>query len=233
MKHHGRGPPKYYEPQDRELDIHILESTAYRRLKERDLCDRGVIPHFFGTMRKFDPSSCQPHLRHFVEDEYPPSAIFMEYIPGLEMITLENYTEKRVANLLDAIRQIHKAFVRHKDVKPRNMMVVKDTPDRVIWLDFDRAETYDEDQITDEQVEGLKEEEQIMMEFSSFMVSTADSQMITHDNLSLPRPLIMQTGSLKKHILCTAPSHVFFIVQRSGKQHEMFILNNCIKKIET
>lgn len=45
-KHHGRGPPEYYEPKDRELDIHILESKAYRRLKQQGLCDLGIVPTF-------------------------------------------------------------------------------------------------------------------------------------------------------------------------------------------
>ncbi|KAJ6031744.1 hypothetical protein N7540_002476 [Penicillium herquei] len=31
--HHGTGPRQYYDSKDRELDIHVLESTAYRRLK--------------------------------------------------------------------------------------------------------------------------------------------------------------------------------------------------------
>ncbi|CAI7652094.1 unnamed protein product [Penicillium glandicola] len=90
--HHGRGPRCYYEPEDVELDIHVLEATAYTRLKEQGLCDRGIVPDFLGSMRKFDPALCQPHLKKFLDDEYPPSAIFLEYIAGLEMIILDNYT---------------------------------------------------------------------------------------------------------------------------------------------
>ncbi|KAJ5614742.1 hypothetical protein N7528_008396 [Penicillium herquei] len=89
--HHGRGPREKYEPEDRELDLHIVESTAYYRLKEQGLCDRGIVPNFLGTIRNFDPSLFQPdfqtYLNHFMDDdEYPPSAIFLEYIPGLQMI---------------------------------------------------------------------------------------------------------------------------------------------------
>ncbi|OKL59039.1 hypothetical protein UA08_05873 [Talaromyces atroroseus] len=107
--HHGRGPPRYYEPQDRELDIHVLESTAYHRLKDRGL---------YG------------------------------------------------------IRQIHKALVVHGDPKPRNMMVVRDDEaDRVVWLDFDRAETYDEDRLTDEEMQLMGEEEETMVGFKELLIS--------------------------------------------------------------
>lgn len=111
------------------MDIHVLEATTYTRLKEQGLCDRGIVPDFLGFMRKFDPSLCQPHLRKFLDDEYPPSAIFLEYITSLGMINLRNYTPQRVNNLLKGIRQIHKVLVRHRDSKPRNMMIVKDSSD--------------------------------------------------------------------------------------------------------
>ena len=35
-------------------DIHVLETTAYTRLKEQGLCERGIVPDFLGSMRKFD-----------------------------------------------------------------------------------------------------------------------------------------------------------------------------------
>ncbi|PTU23650.1 hypothetical protein P175DRAFT_0505470 [Aspergillus ochraceoroseus IBT 24754] len=161
--HHGRGPRRYYEPEDRELDIHVLETTAYTRLKDKGLCDQGIVPYFLGSIRKFDPSSCQPHLKMFLHDEYLPSALFLEYIPNLEMIQLHNYTQQRMHNILSGIREIHNALVQHNDPKPRNMMVVGN--ERVVWIDFDRAETYDEEQITDEQRYLLQEEEEIVIGF--------------------------------------------------------------------
>lgn len=124
-------------------------------------------------MRKFDPShpSFQPHLRKFLEDEYPPSAIFVEYIPNLEMIHLHNYTKARMDNLVNGILEIHKAFVLHNDASPRNMLVVKDDPERVVWIDFDRARTYNENQITEKQQALLTEEKQIVLELGSLLVS--------------------------------------------------------------
>ncbi|KAB8069201.1 hypothetical protein BDV29DRAFT_183190 [Aspergillus leporis] len=163
--HHGRGPRRFYEPKNRELDIHVLESTAYRRLKEQGLCDHGIVPHFLGTIEKFDPRQCQPFLNTFVGDEYPPNAIFLEYIPNLEMINLHNCTQKRLDALVRGVQEIHKASIRHRDPKPRNMMIIKDNPGRVVWIDFDRAETYDKEQLTERQKVLLDEEEMMVIEF--------------------------------------------------------------------
>lgn len=117
------------------------------------------------------PTLCQPHLKKFLDDEYPPSALFLEYILGLEMNPLENYTPQRVNNFLEGIRQIHKALVRHRDPKPRNMMIVADGSDRAVWLGFDRAHTYDKDRITVAEEDLIKEEETIVMEFKDAIVS--------------------------------------------------------------
>jgi predicted Ser/Thr protein kinase len=118
----------------------------------------------------------------FLDDEYLLSAIFLEYITGLEMISLHNYTQQRMDNILEGIRQIHKALVRHRDPKPRNIMVVTDTPERVIWIDFDRAETYDEDRITNEQKELLEEEEEIVAGFKSCLVSAPAAKVVQRDH---------------------------------------------------
>ncbi|KAI9924689.1 hypothetical protein ASPWEDRAFT_172348 [Aspergillus wentii DTO 134E9] len=158
-QHHGRGPRLYYESANRELDIHIVEATAYHRLKQFGLCDRGIVPNFLGTMRKFNPSLCRPHLDTFLEDEYPPSAIFLEYIPGLEMIYLNNYTPQRMDNLVTGIQEIHKAGVLHADPKPRNMMVVAGDAERVVWLDFDRSYTYTLGSMTEQEQARLENEE--------------------------------------------------------------------------
>ncbi|PLB46855.1 hypothetical protein P170DRAFT_511529 [Aspergillus steynii IBT 23096] len=162
--HRGRGPRRYYEPEDRELDIHVLESTAYRRLKDRGLCDSGIVPNFLGAIRNLDPSLYGSNLSMFWGDKYPPSAIFLEYIPNVEMIHLHNFTEKRMDGFIQGIHEIHQASVCHLDPRPRNMMVVRDDPERVIWMDFDRAETYDCDDLTDEQKHILQEEEVVVKE---------------------------------------------------------------------
>lgn len=114
------------------MDQYVIEVSAYRRLKERGLCERRMIPNFLGCMTNFDPSPCQPYLQRFLKDQYPPNAIFLEFIPHLETIRLHNCTEKRMDHFLATIQEIHKAHILHNDPFPRNMKVVKDDPERVV-----------------------------------------------------------------------------------------------------
>lgn len=53
-----------------------------------------------------------------------------------------NYIETRRRKFIDGINEIHKALIEHGDVYPRNMMIVEGDPERVVWIDFDRAQTY-------------------------------------------------------------------------------------------
>ncbi|WEW59415.1 hypothetical protein PRK78_004887 [Emydomyces testavorans] len=170
--HHGRGPRKPYEHPTRELDIHVRERTAYERLKEHGLCDRGIIPYFYGSMSKFDPKLCEPYLKAFWDDEYPPSAIFLEYIPNIERLTFENFNDKRADNWVKGLREINKALVNHHDAVPRNMMVVKDDPERVVWLDFDRAWTFNPKKITAQEKTWLAEEDEGLVYMMETMLST-------------------------------------------------------------
>lgn len=50
-------------------------------------------------------------------------------------------------------------------------MVVADDPERAVWIDFDRAETYDADQLTSDQEALLEEEEEIVVGFRECLVS--------------------------------------------------------------
>lgn len=178
----------------------MLESTAYTRLRDKGLCDRGIVPRFLGSMRKFDQSLCQPYLEMFLDDEYPPSAIFLEYIPNMEMITLNNYTQQRMDNLIAGIREIHKALVLHGDLKPRNMMVMKDDPERVIWIDFDRAVTYEEASITDSEKSLLEDEEITLVYFKQFMVSSPVIGIYGSSFLIISRKTIWRKGNSKMRI---------------------------------
>lgn len=89
------------------------------------------------------------------------------------MLSLENYTQARMDNLISGIKQIHEAMVRHRDPKPRNMMIVTGSPDRVVWIDFDRAHTYDKETISDEQRSLIEEEQEIVVDFGDAMVSNS------------------------------------------------------------
>jgi serine/threonine protein kinase len=171
LQHHGRGPRRYYKPKGHELDIHVLKCSTYRRLKEHRLCNSRLIPNFLGSMRKFNPHLYQPHLNSFLYDEHLPSAIFLDYIPDLEMINIHNCMEKHLNNLITSIQEIHHALVRHRDPKPRNIIVVRNDPERVVWIDFNRAETYDKGEISDDERQSLHKEEEIIIRFAECLVS--------------------------------------------------------------
>ncbi|EEH50659.2 uncharacterized protein PADG_06738 [Paracoccidioides brasiliensis Pb18] len=145
-----------------ETNIHICESTAYRRLMKYGLCDRGIVPQFYGTMERMDLFQYQPHLKMFLNDKNPPSAIFLGNIPRMEMIHPHYFTKELGEALTCGIREIHRALVLHCDVKSRNVMIVRNDPERVIWVNFDRAQTYHADSLTERQ-QGCIEDEELMV----------------------------------------------------------------------
>jgi serine/threonine protein kinase len=135
------------------------------------LCDRGIVPQFYGAIERLDLLHYQPHLRMFLDDKHPPNAILLEYIPNMEMIYPYNYTKKRGEALIRGIQEIHRALVLHCDAKPRNMMIIRDDPERVVWLDFDRAQTYHADSFTERQRGFIKDEELMVSQLANSLVS--------------------------------------------------------------
>lgn len=65
----------------------------------------------------------------------------MEYIPNLHQIDLSNYTKDRDVALQEVLHKIHSVHVCQGDPYPRTMMVQEETG-RVLWIDFDRAQTF-------------------------------------------------------------------------------------------
>ncbi|KAL1863180.1 hypothetical protein Plec18170_000010 [Paecilomyces lecythidis] len=171
--HHGRGPGPFYAPTGREKNIFICESSAYKRLHETGLCDRGIVPKFYGVIEPLDPTLCQPHLKMFLNDEYLPTAIFLEYIPDMRMLHWANYTEERKENFLKGIQEIHRAFIQHSDIHPRNMMVVEGDPKRAIWIDFDRAQTFDMLSLNERQRRWIDFEHEIVKDVLDRMAADA------------------------------------------------------------
>lgn len=55
------------------------------------------------------------------------------------------------------------------------MKIVKDDPERVVWIDFDRAMIFDEQTITDDQKWWLEEEEIMVSEFHEALVSWGET----------------------------------------------------------
>lgn len=64
-------------------------------------------------------------------------------------------------------------------------MVFKDDPERVVWIDFDRADTFDEDSITERQKQRLDEEEQMVSELVDCLVSAAYNSILFYTPVAL------------------------------------------------
>ncbi|OJD27502.1 hypothetical protein ACJ73_01115 [Blastomyces percursus] len=120
--HRGQGPKQPWDSQIRETNLFICESTAYRRLTHAGVCARGITPQFYGTIENIDPTRCLPHLKSFVKDEYPPTAILLEYIPNMKELKWTNYDESRMQNFVDGLNEIHDALVYHDDVPARTIL---------------------------------------------------------------------------------------------------------------
>lgn len=166
FKFRDRGPCKWAS-KFLEKDMFIRESTAYRRLKEKGFCQRGVIPDFYGAITKIQPA-LWPDLHMFLEDELPPNAVLTECVPNLQHIDLSNYSKERLHTLRDILYDIHEARVYHVDAYLRNMMIsVGDSgeKDRVLWVDFDSAQTLPEDALTERQKTWIKREVNLMKYF--------------------------------------------------------------------
>lgn len=73
--------------------------------------------------------------------------------------------------MIRGIQEIHKALVFHLDTAPRNMMNFKNDPERVIWLDFDRAQTFHEGSLTKRWKHFIEEEELVVSQFVESLVS--------------------------------------------------------------
>ncbi|EEQ85585.1 uncharacterized protein BDCG_08854 [Blastomyces dermatitidis ER-3] len=166
--HHGQGPKQPWDPESRETSLFICESTAYRRLTHAGVCAQGITPRFHGTIEDIDPRQCLPHLKAFLKDEYRPTAILLEYIPNMKELDWTEYNRRRMRNFVNGLDAIHNALVFHNDVHPRNMMVVEGDPGRAIWIDFDRAQTFN-GELTERQKELIASENEIMAEMADFM----------------------------------------------------------------
>lgn len=90
----------------------------------------------------------------------------------MEPVYPEDYAAERAENFIHGIQEIHKALIYHSDVKPRNMMIIKNDPGKVIWLDFDRAQTYDANSITERQRGFINDEELMISQFMDSLMSS-------------------------------------------------------------
>lgn len=78
-------------------------------------------------------------MSHFADDKHNPSAILLEYLPNAEELNCVNYSDERFQKAIDGLKAIHAAHIHHYDLYPRNILIVRGSPERVVWIDFDVA----------------------------------------------------------------------------------------------
>ncbi|KAJ5728600.1 kinase-like domain-containing protein [Penicillium malachiteum] len=81
-------------------------------------------------------------VQHFARDKLKPSAILLEYLPNAECLNCVNYSDALYAHAPEGLKEIHSAGVHHRDIYPRNMLLVHGNTDRLVWIDFDVATTF-------------------------------------------------------------------------------------------
>ncbi|KAH8812865.1 hypothetical protein F5884DRAFT_856159 [Xylogone sp. PMI_703] len=143
MKIHRHFEQSPYSMPGREYNPYVCELKAYQRLKQSGICNRGIVPQYYGTINDIDWQLYQPHLDMFSSDPHAPNAVILEYIQDAKILNDDNYTIRRKENFLSGIKEIHNVLIEHSDIATRNMMVVDGDPERAVWIDFDRAQTFE------------------------------------------------------------------------------------------
>ncbi|OAT12442.1 hypothetical protein BDBG_07780 [Blastomyces gilchristii SLH14081] len=129
---------------------------------------------FYGYTLSLHPTALVPHLDAFQHDAGLSSAILMEYLLNPLIMNCITYSKERMAKAVKDIQQIHSALVEHNDPYPKNIMIVPDDPERVVWIDFDVAITYPDSIYIEDREHGWIEIETRRVE--SVEVKLADDQ---------------------------------------------------------
>ncbi|CAI7572809.1 unnamed protein product [Penicillium glandicola] len=137
---HENGDPGYSE-KGRDLNRFRCESNAYTKLLASGVCEHGFVPIFYGYTN-LDPATFYPTLQHFARDKFKPRAILLEYLPNAESLNCVNYSENLFPQAIQGMKEIHRAGVHHQDIYPKNLLLIRGDPDRLVWIDFDVATTF-------------------------------------------------------------------------------------------
>lgn len=130
------------------------------------------MPQYYGATndaRTTLPVTATPHLHPFDDDAYPPAAILLEYIPDLQMMDLTTFSPDRKRRFLDLVQEIHAQPILHCDIEPRHLLVQTST-DRVVLIDFDRAQTFPPAVMSPKFEKAFAEEKILIEEFFDFLV---------------------------------------------------------------
>ena len=140
-QYHDNGDPGFTK-NGRDLNRFRCEFNAYENLSLFGVCERGLVPQYYGHIDRLDPASFRPHLDHFADDMLNPRAILLEYLQGTEELNCVNFSDDRFQTAIHGLGEIHGALVHHHDVYPKNILIVHEPIERVVWIDFDVAMTF-------------------------------------------------------------------------------------------
>ncbi|THH00811.1 hypothetical protein EW026_g1751 [Hermanssonia centrifuga] len=121
------------------------EKHAYAHLLHYGICEKGTVPRCYGW---FDLSRADVEhicalpgidkdLAALKTLRRTPKAIILEYFPDAVRLSVTNITLDIADVALRALHTIHSAYVMHKDIHRRNILLLPDN--RVIWVDFDSS----------------------------------------------------------------------------------------------
>ncbi|GAB1196507.1 hypothetical protein APSETT444_005778 [Aspergillus pseudonomiae] len=89
-----------------------------------------------------------------------------------EVEFLETLKEiQRLAKFREILDDIHSVQVLYGDPMPRNMMVSLGEDERVLWIDFDSAQTFSEGGRSPRQQEWIEEEDELVDYFVDALIS--------------------------------------------------------------
>ncbi|KAJ5577703.1 uncharacterized protein N7459_006667 [Penicillium hispanicum] len=134
-----------------EIEEHGNRYALKVNLHAFGVCDSGLVPKYYGSVERLDPSCHQPWLNDFLKDKFHPSAIVLEYLADPEPLNCVNYSKERHSKAMKALAQVHGALVVHNDIYPRNILIVPGDPERVVLIDFDVAKTFPTKELLDQE----------------------------------------------------------------------------------
>ncbi|RAH80108.1 serine/threonine protein kinase [Aspergillus japonicus CBS 114.51] len=111
---HDNGDSGYTE-KGRDLNRFRRDLDAYKKLLTSGVCARG-FPR--------------------------PRAILLEYFPYAESLNCVDYSDAHLPQAIEGMHEIHRAGVHHQDIYPKNLLLVRGNPGRLVWIDFDVATTF-------------------------------------------------------------------------------------------
>ena len=80
--------------------------------------------------------------------------------------TIQSAREK----VVNGPKMIHEAVVLHADLYPKNAMITPENPERVLWIDFDRTESYELGHLIEQQKEWIGNELECAISFGNCLV---------------------------------------------------------------